>query len=469
MPDAPDADADALEREVLARISPTPAELERMDRVRERLVSRAEQAARERESTLVRALVAGSAARGTFVRERVDVDLFLLFPPQTPRQELEAEGLAIARVVLPDGETRYAEHPYLRGKFEEFTVDAVPGYAVVDASRPQSAVDRTPFHQEYLQQRQTPAIVGQVILTKQFLRGLGVYGADARTGGFSGYLIELLVLRFLSLRALLFAARDWRIPVDLRTSPQANPRVPDDVALILEDPVDPHRNVASALTRRNLGLFIVAAAEYLARPTREAFDVEGPPSMSRERGMNRMRERGTHVSVLTLNRPDLVDDILYPQLRKAERAFGREAERLGFHVLGSASAAGPDSVTILLEVESNRLPAVRIQRGPPPGVDRVGDFLKKWIQPEAPVLQGPYIAGDGRLAVEVREGERRLEALVNPILVHLPLGKDLRVRIDPSTQLHELANAPESEGLSLALTELFDKQLPWLRRRSVHG
>lgn len=182
-----------------------------------------------------------------------------------------------------------------------------------------------------------------------------------------------------------------------------------------------------------------------------------------------MRERGTHVSVLTLNRPDLVDDILYPQLRKAERAFGREAERLGFHVLGSASAAGPDSVTILLEVESNRLPAVRIQRGPPPGVDRVGDFLKKWIQPEAPVLQGPYIAGDGRLAVEVREGERRLEALVNPILVHLPLGKDLRVRIDPSTQLHELANAPESEGLSLALTELFDKQLPWLRRRSVHG
>lgn len=454
--------ADHLEREVLARISPTP-ELE--GRVRDactRLVAAAEAAARERGFPVAKVLVAGSAARGTYLADRLDIDLFLLFTPKTTRAELEQNGLALARAVLVEAETRYAEHPYLRGRFEGFWVDAVPGFAVEDPAHPLSAVDRTPFHQEHLTARYTPALVQEVRLAKQFLRAVGVYGSEARTGGFSGYLLELLVLRFGGLRALLREARSWRPPVRLVSTPGASPTVPEEVALILDDPVDPGRNVSSALSRRNLATFILAAGEYLDRPGPWAFTLHPrrPPTLAR--ALERVRDRATHVSVLSLPRPAAVDDILYPQMRKAERAVASEATRLGFHVLGTASGAGPDRVVVTIEVEHPLLPAVRPQDGPPPGLDRVASFLDKWRAPDAPVLQGPFVAADGRLAVEVRRRGRAFEPLLLEAMDRLPLGRDLKPRGSAEVSLTPLDATPESEALDEALGELLEKRLPWV-------
>lgn len=457
----PSAEADRLEREVLARISPSEELVARVRDACERLVRAAEAAARERGIKVERCLVAGSAARGTYLTDRLDIDLFLLFPPTTPRAELERGGLALAGAVLLEAETRYAEHPYLRGRFEGFHVDAVPGFAVEDPAHPLSAVDRTPFHQEYLLKRYTPALAGQVRLAKQFLRAIGVYGSEARTGGFSGYLLELLVLRFGGLRGLLREAAGWRPPVRLVSTPGSAPTVPEDVALILDDPVDPGRNVSSALSRRNLATFILAASEYLERPGEWAFMLHPrrPPTLAR--AIERMRDRATHVSVLSLPRPPAVDDILYPQMRKAERAVASEASRLGFHVIGTASAAGPDRVLVTIEVEHPLLPTVKLQDGPPPGIDRVASFLDKWRAPEARVLQGPYVATDGRLAVETRRKERALEPLLLEALERLPLGRDLKPRSRDEVAATPLDESPESEALDEALGELLEKRLPW--------
>lgn len=449
-----------VEQAVLERIRPDRSTLDRVDAVRARLVAAAEAKARQLRTPPVRCLVAGSAARGTFLNDRLDIDLFFLFPTTVPREELERLGLELGQAILKNPETRYAEHPYLRGEFDGFHVDAVPGYAVDDPSRPMSAVDRTPFHQEYLASRQTPAMVDQVRLAKQFLRALGVYGSEARRGGFSGYLVELLVLRFGGLDAMLSDARGWRIPVNLRSRPDAASRVPTDVALVLDDPVDSGRNVASALTRRNLALFILAAGVYLDHPTPARFDLPAPVTLTRAQALAKIRERTTHVTSLSLARPKLVDDILYPQLRKAERAVSEEASRLGFVVVGTAAAAGANEVTVLVEVEVAERPVVRLHDGPPPGVDRVGHFLDKWAK--ADVLQGPYITAEGKLQVEVRQDERTVEELLSRSLEHLPLGRDLRPGVGPRTMFRALKETPDSPHLREALGELLEKRLPWL-------
>jgi tRNA nucleotidyltransferase (CCA-adding enzyme) len=461
-PESPSAAADRIEREVIERISPSAETLRRIAEVRERLIARAEEAAKRRHSPLVRCLVAGSAARGTFLADRIDIDFFLLFPPSLGRKELELEGLGLAGELFESAETRYAEHPYLRGTFEGFAVDAVPGYAITDPSQPLSAVDRTPFHQEFLKARTTPKAVGEVRLTKQFLRSLGVYGSEARTGGFSGFLVELLVLRFGSLRALLADARHWRLPVHLPTDPTARPRVPADVALVLDDPVDPHRNVATALTRRNLSLFVLAAGAYVDHPSLRWFEVRPtrPPTLAEARAA--IARRGTHVAVLLLGRPSLVDDILYPQLRKAERALADAAERLGFDVIGTASAAGERSVAILVESGHASLPAVRVHDGPPVGIDRDESFLEKWTETDAPVLQGPYVTADGHLAVDTLRLDGRIERLLSNELGTLPVGKDLKPGVGPTTALRALEETAESPELDRALGELLDKRLPWL-------
>jgi len=454
--------ADSVEREVSARIAPSSEFLERVARVRDDLVNRVTAAARERSSPLVRALVAGSAARGTFLKDRLDVDLFLLFPPDLSRERLREEGLALGHAILTNPTTRYAEHPYLRGTFDAFTVDAVPGFAISDPSQPLSPVDRTPFHQEYLAARETPEIVDEVRLAKQFFRALGVYGSEARTEGLSGYLVELLVLRFGSFRKVLLAARDWRIPVRLTEAGKEPPRLPAEVALVLADPVDPHRNVASALSRRNVGLLILAAAAYLDAPSARFFEVRAGRPLAKEAALALVHARETHVTVTVLPRPDLVDDTLYPQIRKAARAVADELARSDFTVLGEASAADPNSVVIVVELAHPRRPHVRVQDGPPAGVDRAGHFLEKWGAPGAPLLQGPYVRPDGSLGVDAHRAPREAEAALLAAFPRLSLGKDLTPKGTAHPAVRSLAEVEESPALEEALRELLGKRLPWL-------
>ncbi len=464
-PAASNPEADRLEAQVSAQIAPTPEMQERVARVRLALVERVRAVAQERASPLVRALVAGSAARGTYLSDRLDVDLFLLFPPDLSRERLREEGLALGNAVLTETETRYAEHPYLRGRFDGFNVDAVPGFAITDPSQPLSPVDRTPFHQEYLAARETPELVAQVRLAKQFFRALGVYGSESRTEGCSGYLVELMVLRFGSLQGLLRAARSWRIPVRIEEPARDPPRLPAEVALILADPVDSHRNVASALSRRNLALLILAAGAYLDQPADRWFEVHTAAPFSREEALARTHERGTHVTVVSLPRPDLVDDTLYPQVRKAERAIAEEVARSGFEVIGSSSAVEPERVLVAVEVGHSHRPAVRAQDGPPAGLDRVGQFLDKWVAPDAPVLQGPYVRADGSLGVDTRRKDRDVESVVRAVLPRLSLGRDLTPEEPGQVTVRPLTSETDGPALSEALRELLGRRLPWLGPR----
>lgn len=460
----PAAGPQEVEEAVRRRIAPDAATLARVAGAVDRLIARAQTAAAGRPVQPRRILVAGSAARGTFLRDRLDIDLFFLYPQTVSRADLEREGLALAGSVLESPETRYAEHPYLRGAFEGFAVDAVPGYAVEDPSQPLSAVDRTPFHQAFLTARQTPTMVDDVRLLKQFLRAHRLYGSEARTGGFSGYLVELLVLRFGSFHAVVAEARQWRLPVRIPWSAAARPRVPDDVAFVMDDPVDPNRNVATALSRRNLAAFILASQAFLERPSEAAFDPSPPPTLTLADARHRVEARGTHVAALTLPRPDLVDDVLYPQIRKAERAVAEEAERLGFGVVGTAGAAGPERILVLVEVAEATLPAVRVRPGPPAGIDRGESFLRKWTAPDADVLQGPYLDHLGNLAVETRRTERSLEGLLVEALPRLPVGKDLKSGAGSAARILPLAGLTDGPEVPVALGELLGKRLPWLDR-----
>lgn len=455
-----DAAADAVEREALARIAPDDGLLRRLEEVRAQLVRRANSEASRLGIPIRRALVAGSAARGTFLRERFDIDLFLLFAPDVPRERLEREGLRLAGALLEAPEKRYAEHPYLRGRFEGFTVEAVPGYAIEDPSHPMTAVDRTPFHQEYLAARLDARGVEQVRLAKQFLRSLGVYGSEAKTAGFSGYLVELLVVRFGSFRGLLRDAEGWRVPVHLATA-GSRPVVPEDVALVLDDPVDPHRNVATALSAEHLSRFVLAAHEYLRSPRLELFFPSPPELWTTGTARARLHDRGTHVAVARLPRPALVDDVLYPQLRRAERGMAAEAARLGFEVLGSASLAGAQDLWVAVEVVHGALAPVRVQAGPPPGPKHTDAFLAKWARANAPVLQGPYLRPDGRLAVDTVRSERRLAALLAAQLPSIAVGRDLREALRDGSRVRPLEEVDLSPEVLELLDRLVNKRLPW--------
>ena len=115
-------------------------------------------------------MLVGSVARGTWNRNP-DLDIFILFPPDVSRGDLEKRGLELARAVMPDGEEKYAEHPYLNGVVDGLDIDIVPCYEIRDPSQRMTAVDRTPFHTEYMRTHLPPTMRDEVRTLKQF-RGL---------------------------------------------------------------------------------------------------------------------------------------------------------------------------------------------------------------------------------------------------------------------------------------------------------
>jgi len=157
----------------------------------------------------------------------------------------EALTLIVQRFSGMDYAISYAEHPYLTVRIEGVEVDVVPAFRIPRGQRPITAVDRTPFHTEFVLAHTDERTRDEVRLLKQFMKGIGVYGAEIKVQGFSGYVAELLVIAHSSFEETLRAASSWRHPVvvDKLVKPLREFSEP----LVIPDPTDPLRNAASAV------------------------------------------------------------------------------------------------------------------------------------------------------------------------------------------------------------------------------
>ncbi|MGQ9583394.1 MAG: CCA tRNA nucleotidyltransferase [Thermoplasmatota archaeon] len=447
----------SLETRVLAEVTPDAEEERRVQAAARNLVERVRHEAialgLEGEPLLV-----GSVAKGTHLRSP-DIDVFFLFPPSTPREELEARGLALGERVL-GGERRYAEHPYIRGVFEGFEAEVVPCYSVVDASKRMSAVDRTPFHTSFVRERLGVEQRDEVRLLKGFLKGIGAYGAEEAVRGFSGYLAELLVIKYGTFRGALEAAAGWPERVVLSLSEPYEGPEERGAPMVFVDPVDRRRNVASALSADNYALFTVAARSYLRKPSRRFFFPRPPRALSLRELAAWLRSRGTELLGIRLRTPDVTPDVYYSQLRKFERGILALCEEYGFRALGSSFAGQGEFTLFLFEFEVGRLPPVRSHSGPPPGNPRAGAFLKKWRA--SPLRRGALHIRDGVWRVEVRRDFTTPSALIRARIKELSLGKHLNKEVRRGYRLLIGKELLRREN-ALALTLHLDRRFPWER------
>jgi tRNA nucleotidyltransferase (CCA-adding enzyme) len=466
---------DAVVAAVRDRVTPDDEERERLRAVTERLTARTEAAAAELPVETDVALV-GSTARDTWLAGDRDVDLFVQFPADLDREDLEAYGLQIGREVLPDGREEYAEHPYTVGEFEGFSVDLVPCYDVADATAIQSAVDRTPFHTAYLEARLDDDTAADVRVAKAFLKGIGVYGADLKTRGFSGFLTELLVLKYGGFRPFLEAVADWQPPVELdpedhaaereTASPSRNDEVGTadlafDDPLVVIDPTDPERNVAAALSPANVARLQHYARELLDDPREALFDPVDLDPLDDEAVRAAVAARGTTPVAVTFDAPDLVDDQLWPQLRKSRHGVVAELDRRGFDVFRSAAFAA-DRAVLFLELAVPDRPAVERHDGPPVHVrNHARGFYEKYADagteddspdPTSPPY-GPFVADDRYVVERAREFTTARDFLESDALFEVALGAHVESALEDSYDVlvgDDVAALADDFGLELA-------------------
>lgn len=373
----------------------------------------------------VNAKLMGSVSKGTFMAGDKDLDIFIFFDPKTPRKQLEDKSLVIGRAVFKKfggkHQIAYAEHPYVKGLIKGFDVEIVPAYKITTTAELISAVDRTPFHTKYVLNNLRPAKRDEVRLLKRFMKGIGVYGSDLKREGFSGYACELLILKYGSFKGVLEAAQSWiyQAVVDIELSHDRGSidmlrRKFKEQPFILIDPTDPGRNVTAVLSKKQYARFIFFSREFMEKPKFEFFFPK-KQKIAKKRLVKDAIDRGTTVISIDFVHPGVVEDILYPQLRRFKDAVRRELTDHGFNLLHSW-VFGDEECGIGVEIETELIPKHQIVPGPsifnPP--EHQKKFMKKykkvWFE-------------DDRYVAEIERDYRNIHELMRKHILKGPVKK----------------------------------------------
>src|SRR3989454_10715362 len=230
--------------QIVKKVVPSEAERERMSQLAERLKGQV-QSILDNATLGGTVSIQGSYARDTWLSGEADLDIFATFPPTMERQEWTEKVLPAIRKGIPAKTIdRYAEHPYLEFHIDGIRVNVVPCYSV-EKGHWKSATDRTPYHTDYMRQHLRPEMRLEARLLKRFMKGIRSYGAEIRVGGFSGMLIETLILHYKSFLDTLVQASNWKpfIFLDLEKPTSNHDSRPRNLGspLVVIDPVDPNR------------------------------------------------------------------------------------------------------------------------------------------------------------------------------------------------------------------------------------
>lgn len=424
-----------LKLAVLERIKPTEAERKKLTAVQEELAEKVRAAAEKLCVPDIFVKMVGSAARGTWLSGTHDIDVFISFPEETPRKELEIRGMKIAREVAKHAEyaeDRHAEHPYLNIIYKGFDVDLVPCFRVASACQLKSAVDRTPFHNEFVKAR-IKGHEDEVLLMKQFMRGGGVYGSELRTQGFSGYLTELLIIYYGSFENSVKAASSWKPgkKIDIMQHSEMEHTEP----LVIVDPTDPRRNVAAALSLDKFCMFIDHCREFLKSPELKFFFPASLLPIGDKEILEKLESRKSSQLAVVFETPDVVDDVLYPQLYKMEQAAAALLSEYDFSVIKTGVWSGKPETVIMLELISGTLPSVKKRIGPPVWVREHAEKFKAKYEGAENVFGG-YIEG-GKYVYEIRRKYPTAKDLLEEQLVNSSLGKQVHQSVSEGFEVIE--------------------------------
>ncbi|HIH75242.1 MAG TPA: CCA tRNA nucleotidyltransferase [Methanosarcina sp.] len=424
-----------LKLAVLEKIKPTEAERKKLTAVQEELASEVKAAADKLHVPDICVKMVGSAARGTWLSGTHDIDVFISFPEETPRKDLEKKGMEIAREVAKYAEyaeDRHAEHPYLNIIYKGFDVDLVPCFRVASACQLKSAVDRTPFHNEFVKTR----IEGReedVLLMKQFMRGGGVYGSELKTQGFSGYLTELLIIYYGSFEKTVKAASSWKPgqKIDIMQHSELEHTEP----LVIVDPTDPRRNVAAALSLDKFCMFIDHCREFLKSPELKFFFPSRPLPVEDKEFLEILESRKSSQLAIVFETPDVVDDVLYPQLYKMEQAAASLITEYDFSLIKTGVWSGKTETVVMLELISAALPNVKKRIGPPVWVREHAQKFKGKYEGDENVFGG-YIE-NGKYIFEVQRKYTTAKGLLEDRLLNSSLGKQVHQSVSKGFEVLE--------------------------------
>jgi tRNA nucleotidyltransferase (CCA-adding enzyme) len=459
--------------QIAKRVVPSETERAKMSQLAEQLKGQVQNIL-DQAGLAGKVSIQGSYARDTWLSGEADLDVFASFPPSMDRREWTEKVLpAIRKGIEARTIDRYAEHPYLEFHIDGIRVNVVPCYSV-EKGEWKSATDRTPYHTKYMREHLTPEMRLEARLLKRFMKGIRSYGAEIRVGGFSGMLVETLILHYHSFRETLQQASKWRPVIflglekpseskDSKTKKFGSP-------LAVVDPIDPNRNLAAAVRDDKLWGFVAASRALQKDPGTWYFFPAKYKQESKAQFSRLLDRQNRDTAVVSFEHARIVPDVLWGQLLKIEKSLTELMTRQDFHPVRSTIWSDERRASaILVELDASTLTGVQLRHGPP--VSKPEDsqgFLDRHLDARD-TIRGPWIEAD-RWVVDKKRRILTLKQLLSSALKDPRLGLVIPEQLNRS--FRQNARVLESkkilsllgrEGFDQALSEFLAAKPTWLK------
>ncbi|MBI2102371.1 CCA tRNA nucleotidyltransferase [Candidatus Woesearchaeota archaeon] len=396
---------------ILTTIKPIPEEQQKVAAVTQLFIKRLNS-----KLSVAEAILGGSGAKGTWLSGNHDLDIFVLFP----LKEYSSRSAELSQLLekslkqaFPKLEFQriHGSRDYFQVVYEKFNIEIVPILKISRADQAVNITDISPLHTRWVQ-KQPVKVKDEIMLAKQFCKANEFYGAESYIGGFSGYVLEIIVSYYGSFEKMLRASLKWKngevIDVE-KAYPKKNAlfhlnqskiRSP----LIVIDPVDKNRNAAAALTEEKWLLFRRKAAEYLKKPSPSFFEKK---KIDRDSWKEAVRSHSHHGVWIDLNLAEGKEDVIGVKIVKAMEFIRKELSP--FVVVDARWAWDKKQrASLFIELERATRAVEEIKPGPPLSMkEYVADFQKK--------NKNTYVE-KGRIMAKVKISQTSLEDNLRSIL-----------------------------------------------------
>ena len=324
----------------------------------------------------------GSYAKGTWLPEKADIDIFIKFNKKTSEKDFRNLGTEIGFQSLKkyNPYTRYAEHPFVEAVVDGTKVNIVPCYDV-NKGEWQSATDRSIYHTKFMSQKLSDSMKMEVRILKKFFHHLGIYGAEIAKQGFSGYVSEVLIFYFGSFEKTIKKISELKKGQIIGKTMKKF-----DSPIILIDPVDNNRNLGTAISIDNLGKFVLASRVFLKNPSNKFFK-----KLVSKNNMKNIDK----IVVIQFGFKDRSDDIIWGQIKRASNALKTQLELGGFTVLRNSSVKDEkQNAALIFLLHAKKIEKSLVRVGPEISSK---DYCEKFISANFKKSQLMWINEEGKI------------------------------------------------------------------------
>ncbi len=339
-------------QEILKEIKPTekPEEVEKtIKKINQEL---------KQKGISAKAVVGGSFAKNTHLKNKYDVDIFVMFSLRYVSKDLSKLLEAVLKRFKP--KKVHGSRDYYKIKGKKLAFEIVPVLHIKKAEDARNVTDFSPKHVEWVK-KNAGELHDEIRLAKKFCQAQKVYGAESYIKGFSGHVIDILIIYYKGFIPLLRASLKWKPRqvidfYDIYKGDALNKMNYSKIQspLIVVDPVQPDRNAASALSSEKLRMLKAEAEQFLKNPSKEYF---------KDRKIDIKSLKKKEALIIEIAPKTGKTDIIGSKILKVFEAVKKELAE--FRVIDAGWEWDKKRKAVLwFLLGENELPAEKIRRGP---------------------------------------------------------------------------------------------------------